>query len=314
MNVETLINFQRKIRASLSFMSNKSENLNKSDLILIDKVGNMAKDLVNKKSKNYKKTHIIFSDRVLNIILKKKLKNFLKRSFIQKMFFVHNRLFLLSYLDEIKKNIKWKLWRIILKENNIGSPIKYFLSPSTSGNKIFQTFHLMKFDEYTKCDIRNYDFILEFGGGYGNMCEMFNRVRKGKYYILFDTPEVNLLQYYYLKRNKIEVGFDINQKNKVLLLNSLYELKKIILKHKNKKKLFIANWSLSETPLSFRKKMKFIFEAFDYQLISFQNNFENINNLKYFEKLNKFNLKKKRKSILMPVKKLRENNYLFSKI
>tara|TARA_A100001015_G_scaffold271336_1_gene324820 strand:+ start:1657 stop:2601 length:945 start_codon:yes stop_codon:yes gene_type:complete len=314
MNFEILINFQRKIRASLSFISNKSEKLNKSDLKLIDEVGNMANNLMNKNSKHYKKTHVIFSNEVLNIILKKKLKNFLKRSFIQKMFFVHNRLFLMSYLNEIKKNIKWKLWKILLKENNIGSPIKYFLSPFTSGNKIFQTFHLMKFHEYTKNNIKNYDFILEFGGGYGNMCEMFNRIRKGKHYVLFDTPEVNLLQYYYLKRNKIKVGFNANDKNKVLLMNSLLELKKLMLRHKNKKKLFIANWSLSETPLSFRKEMKFIFEAFDYQLISFQNNFENINNLKYFKKLNKFNIKKKRKSILIPVKKLRENNYLFSKI
>ena len=230
------------------------------------------------------------------------------------MFFVHNRFFLVFYLNEIKKNIKWKLWKILLMEKNIGSPIKYFLSPFTSGNKIFQTFHLMKFYEYTEYDVRNYDFILEFGGGYGNMCEMFNRIRKNKYYIIFDTPEVNLLQYYYLKRNKIKVGFGMKNKNKVLLINSLHELKKIISKHRNKKKLFIANWSLSETPLLFRNEMKFIFEAFDFQLISFQNKFENVNNLKYFESLNKFNLKKKRKSVLIPVKKLKENNYLFSKI
>ena len=116
MSVETLINFQRKIRANLSFISNKSENLNRSDLKLINEVANMANDLINKKSKNYKKTHIIFSKGVLNMILKKKLKNFLKKSFIQKMFFVHNRFFLVFYLNEIKKNIKWKLWKILLME------------------------------------------------------------------------------------------------------------------------------------------------------------------------------------------------------
>ena len=71
MSVETLINFQRKIRANLSFISNKSENLNRSDLKLINEVANMANDLINKKSKNYKKTHIIFSKGVLNMILKK---------------------------------------------------------------------------------------------------------------------------------------------------------------------------------------------------------------------------------------------------
>ena len=81
MNFEFLINFQRKIRANLSFISNKSEKLNKSDLKLIDEVGNMANSLVNKKSKNYKKTHVIFSKEVLNIILKKKIKKFFKKIF-----------------------------------------------------------------------------------------------------------------------------------------------------------------------------------------------------------------------------------------
>ncbi len=81
MNFEILINFQRKIRASLSFISNKSEKLNKSDLKLIDEVGNMANNLMNKNWKHYKKTHVIFSNEVLNIILKKKIKKFFKKIF-----------------------------------------------------------------------------------------------------------------------------------------------------------------------------------------------------------------------------------------
>ena len=55
MSVETLINFQRKIRANLSFISNKSENLNRSDLKLINEVANMANDLINKKIKKLQK-------------------------------------------------------------------------------------------------------------------------------------------------------------------------------------------------------------------------------------------------------------------
>lgn len=311
--MKKLFNINRFFRSlfSLNFLHTNNqdyETLKLNKLIL----KKYSKEKTKKALK--KKPHELLSYEILKIFRNNQLSNFLRNDYIQKIFFIHNRIFLFNYLISLYFDKNWKLWKKLIKENTVGNPLCFFFFKNLSGNKIFQTFHLMKFHEYTKNNIKNYDFILEFGGGYGNMCEMFNRIRKGKHYVLFDTPEVNLLQYYYLKRNKIKVGFNANDKNKVLLMNSLLELKKLMLRHKNKKKLFIANWSLSETPLSFRKEMKFIFEAFDYQLISFQNNFENINNLKYFKKLNKFNIKKKRKSILIPVKKLRENNYLFSKI
>ncbi len=56
--------------------------------------------------------------------------------------------------------------------------------------------------------------------------------------------------------------------------------------------LFIANWSLSEIPLSYRKKFERIIINSSYILICFQEKFENINNLKYFKNLKKYKLKK----------------------
>ena len=123
-----------------------------------------------------------------------------------------------------------------------------------------------------------------------------------------------MLQFYYLKRNKISVSLNNINSKSVVLISSYEELNTLIKKLKNKNKLFIANWSLSETPLSFRKKFKFIFTNFDFQLISFQSYFENINNVRYFKKLNDYNLKQKRNSVIIPIKKLKNNFYLFSKI
>ena len=56
---------------------------------------------------------------------------------------------------------------------------------------------------------------------------------------------MNLLQYYYLKHNNLDAGF--NKKNKYFLISDM---------NKNIKNndLFIANWSLSETPIRFRNK------------------------------------------------------------
>ena len=90
----------------------------------------------------------------------------------------------------------------------------------------------------------------------------------------------------------IDVNFHNLKRNDVLLINSLSELKKIIYTYKKKKMLFIANWSLSETPLKFRNNFFKLIKNSKFILISFQENFENIDNLKYFLKLKK-NLKKK---------------------
>ena len=62
------------------------------------------------------------------------------------------------------------------------------------------------------------------------------------------------------------------------------------------KSLFIANWSLSETPYNFRKDFIPLIKKNDLILISFQEKFENIDNLNYFNNLkkkfsNKFRIK-----------------------
>ena len=314
MNSKKLIDIQRKMRALLSFPFNSNEILSKANLKLVDELSLSAKNLTHHNKKNYKKTHKVFSNETLQLILHKQLANLFQNSFIQKMFFVHNRFFLKSYLNEMKRNKSWKFWKYLLLENNIGNPVRYFLNPFTSGNKIFQTYHLKKYKDFTKFNLDKYDTIVEFGGGYGNMAATFKKINKKSKYIIFDTPEVNLLQFYYLKRNNINVSINFKKNTSVILTSSINELNKLIKESKNKKKLFIANWSLSETPLIFRKKFEFIFKKFDFQLISFQNKFENINNFKYFRKINNDNLKIHRKSKILQVNKLKNNYYLFSKI
>ena len=88
--------------------------------------------------------------------------------------------------------------------------------------------------------------------------------------------EVNLLQYYYLKMNNHNPKLN-SYKNKINLINKLNDLKKI-----NKNSLVIANWSLSEFPLNFRKKFISTIRNSRYTIISFQKNFEKINNYNFF--------------------------------
>ena len=84
--ISQIIDIQRKIRASLSIFYNKNELNNEREKKLSEEAKILGENILKSKRSNYKKTHKIFSNKTLNIILNKKLLNFLQYSFIQKMF------------------------------------------------------------------------------------------------------------------------------------------------------------------------------------------------------------------------------------
>ena len=258
--------------------------------------------------KNLKKTHQKFNKQIFDLLRDKNIKNFLRNSFIQKMFFLHNRLFVFKELSLIKKSPKWRFYKKILKEDNVGNPIRYFLYFNSSGNRINHVFFLFLIEEKLKINLKKIEKIFEFGGGYGCMARIFSKINQNIKYICFDTYYVNLLQYYYLSHNNLNVGFS---KHKNYFLTS--QLKKNI---NSKNDLFIANWSLSETPINYRKKFNNIIQNSHYIFISFQQKFENIDNLKYFNDL-KNKLKKKYKVIILKNKFYKgnffnkQNHYFF---
>ena len=108
------------------------------------------------------------------------------------------------------------------------------------------------------------------------MADIFLKINKKINYTIYDMYEVNLLQYYYLKMNNYNPKLNSN-KNKISLINKLNDLNK----NKNNS-LVIANWSLSEFPLNFRKKFISTIKNSKYAIISFQKNFEKINNYNFF--------------------------------
>jgi len=305
----------RKFRANLSFFFNTREvRYTKKEIKIVNKIYKIAFK-INENNNNKLNTHKIFSNKILNLILKKQLLNFLQVGFVQQMFFIHNRIFILFELLELFKDKKWSFWKKLISEDNIGNPVRFFIYPYSSGNKIHQIFHLKKFNDFSEINLREFDNVIEFGGGYGNMAKTFKKINPEINYIIFDTIEVNLLQYYYLRKSNIKVTIDCFKKKQVNLINNLKILRKTINKIKYRKKtLFIANWSLSEVPISFRNKINFLIKNIDYQIISYQDYFEKINNKKYFEKIMKNNLRKKRMSIIQNMRSKTNNYYLFSSL
>ena len=280
-----LSNFLRKILSLLSFWSLNDLNSIKSRDEKILKIIEKKLNSINFDKKYLKNTHNLFNKKILNLLKKKELTNFLRKNFIQKMFFVHNRLFILKELLELKKDKNWILYKKLIEEDNVGNPVRYFLYPKSSGNRINHVYHLSVLTKEFNINLKKLNNVFEFGGGYGCMARIFSKINKRTVFTCFDTNIVNLLQYYYLKQNNLDVGF--SKKNKFHLISNI---KKINTRYSNS--LFIANWSLSETPINFRKKFIKSIKNSKLILISFQENFENIDNLKYFKNLKK-NLEKK---------------------
>ena len=276
-------------RIFLSFLSfyikNDTSKFKKIDQILNNEIINKLKK--KKLVKFRKKTHKVFNNEITSLINDKKLINFLRNPFIQKMFFIHNRLFIKNELDEIRNDKKFFfLWKNLIKEDEVGDPIRYFLYPKSSGNRIRQVYHLKKFCDFSNVNIKTIKKVIEIGGGYGCMARIFFKISQKIKYVIFDTFEVNLLQYYYLKINKLKVAIE-NKKSKINLIYSVNKFNNCINYRNESKTLLIANWSLSEMPLKLRNKIiKLIFKI-PYIIISFQDKFENINNFKYFKKIKK---------------------------
>lgn len=113
------------------------------------------------------------------------------------MFYEPNILEYFSLLTE------WKKWKDTIIETGIGNPKRYLLNRSTSGNSIHLAYHLQQL-ERAGISLIEFKQIVEFGGGYGKMCELvFKGSFNGKY-IIFDLPEFNLLQRFYLSSVGLE--------------------------------------------------------------------------------------------------------------
>ena len=116
-------------------------------------------------------------------------------------------MFIFKELQYLKKNSDWFFFKKLLIENDVGDPIKYFLYPKSSGNRINHVYHLSILKKNTNIKLKKINNVFEFGAGYGCMANIFSKINKKIYFRLFDTMPVNLIQYYYLKQNKLDVGF-----------------------------------------------------------------------------------------------------------
>ena len=209
-------------------------------------------------------------------------RNFTNWPVMYPMFYVADEL----EFNSLKKRNNWNELSKLLAEDKIGNPAPYKQFPKSSGNLLHHAYSLFEYLDHSGKKLEATNTIFEFGGGYGSFCRLCYRNGFKGTYIIFDLPEYSAFQDYFLSsldlnlkiyRNKLST-----EANSVCLINDLSVLDTTI--HAD---LFIALWSLSECPLELREKLKPIFTKSPSLLIGFQEKFEVIDNVQYFN--NQFN-------------------------
>ncbi len=207
-------------------------------------------------------------------------------------------------LQTAPKPLQW-LWKNATIEHHLGSPSPYILHRQSSGNLIHHAYSLLQLLEFVTPDLlKNIDHIWEWGGGYGSFCRLCFQARFSGKYSIFDLPLFAMLQQYYLSEVRPH-EFD----NQLITWKNTSEFSE---KKYAAPDLFVALWSLSETPLAARAQIIAHLSDCKYWLIAFQNQFSDIDNILYFNQLQQENPHIHWQ--LIPIVHLPNNFYLIGKI
>jgi len=159
------------------------------------------------------------------------------------------------------RNRDWDSWRRAIAERAAGLPFPSVFYPFSSSNAIHHAYHLHCFESETKTCIRDYRTIVEFGGGYGSLQRIVHNLGFTGNYVGYDLPELQALQRYYLG----SIG-----------------VHRAVTEQREPPRLFIATWSLSESPVELRERIADEVSDFDAFLIAYQKHFGGIDNDAYF--------------------------------
>lgn len=179
------------------------------------------------------------------------------------------------YLDELSRD-KFSKNEILTRicELPVGNPYLCENFPLVSPMTIQHSYYLMLLNRYINLFLptSEIEYVMEFGGGYGNFCRLSYLLGyKGEYGII-DFPEMHDIQKFFLQFSPVKISpYFIKDALSIgdIPLNSI----------------FIATFSLNETPFEFRKKIENIYEKFKYLFFAYNSRFDEVDNISYFNDL-----------------------------
>ena len=221
------------------------------------------------------------------LVLNQDPRRFLRWEVVSNAMFVSFARYLAKELNYLKHRPDWRTrWDTAIEESSVGHPIPYIFHPTSSGNLIHHAYHLAQFEEKTEVSIADVDFVFEFGGGYGSMCRLFHNLGFRGRYIIFDLPSFSALQVYFLRSLGLPVrsSSDVMKTGSgIICISDLQQLTTLLADQVGaRKSLFLATWSISETPLSIRESILPLVSRFQAFLIAYQDRFGEVDNVDFF--------------------------------
>lgn len=255
------------------------------------------------------------SSRLRERVLSEDPRRFLRWDVITETMFVSNEPFVDVEFDGLRASQGWKnRWEKAIAESSVGCPTPFYRYPASSGNLIHQAYHLLAFEASTGRDVRHFNLVIEFGGGYGSMCRLFFNQHFDGRYVLFDLPPFSALQQFFLGSLGLPTvgrGDFLRKSPAILCTHRVNDLREILdTAARVCRTLFLATWSLSESPLDVRDALLGLAARFDGQLIAYQQAFQGIDNLRYFARWKEL-LEPRTSFQEFPIGHLPGNFYLF---
>ncbi len=227
-----------------------------------------------------------FARELKELVLTSDPRAFLRWKVIQNTMFMVNPPYIAALLQELHSSEGWlTLWHDALKESPFGFPSPSPLLPESSGNLIVHAFHLLQLHNATRLNFDQLKLVIEFGGGYGSMCRLFRQLGFKGAYVIYDLPEFSYLQEFYLQGLGLPVARLIDQDLKAgynYLVTDTARLKQVSPKP-GSSSLFVATFSLSESPDQLRQDILSLMQDCHYYLFAYQSKFDEVDNIAFFE-------------------------------
>ena len=202
-------------------------------------------------------------------------KNFLRNPWVRNALHPNQYYYSFLYYKKLRENYSKEKLKHLCRDIGLGNPLNDIMVQGASPASLKHFFLLDNIQRELGIDFRNLNQIVEFGGGYGSMCRVFfDNMENNICWNIVDLPIIIELQKAYLSDSLKKEDF-----NKITFNTDCKNIKV------DTKSLFIATWSLSETPLSLRYNLENWISSFDYIYITFQKQYGEISNYQYFNGL-----------------------------
>ena len=170
-------------------------------------------------------------------------------------------------------------WRRAIRECEAGRPVRYAGWPESSEPLIQTAYTLARLETLAGRPVDAWDDVIEFGGGFGSLCRLARQLGFRGRYVIFDLPPFTHLQRYFLR----SAGILREHDDRIVLTSDLSELERHVgALSPDAWSMFVACWSLSETPLALRDRIRPLVERIGRYAVVYQERYGEVDNVDYF--------------------------------